>query len=691
MICEKPSVARAVSAVLGAKTNKNGAYEGNGYIVGWCVGHLLVPAEPHEYDEKYAKWRYGDLPIIPADWKYAANGGTKKQLDILCNLMKRPDVDIIINACDAGREGELIMRLVYEHARCGKKIMRLWVNSMEESAIERGFRSLRDGANYDSLYQSALCRQKADWVVGLNLSRLFSIIYDAQLRVGRVQTPTLSMIVEREAKIAAFVKEPHYTVEITDGRFTAEREKVKDKNTAEGIRSDVDGKAATVTSVRRSEKSTGAPKLYDLTTLQREANRTFGYTAAQTLNCVQNLYEQKLCTYPRTDSRYITEDMAPGIPQLVRESAAALPFPLGELQINTAQIVNDAKVSDHHAIIPTPAMSKADLSALPAAERNIIAMIATRLVSAVSDKHVYAETTVTVECGGELFTAKGKAIVQDGWKAAEQAFAASVGKQKKDEDKTLPEIEEGYRFNAKSAVREGYSKPPKHFTEDLLLSAMENTGVEEMPDDAERKGLGTPATRAGIIENLVKSGFLERKDKLLLPTPKGSNLIKVLPESVKSPMLTAEWEGHLKRVERGELSASDFMTAITKFVEGIVKTYSAASGEGKALFQSNRNQGETVGKCPRCGANVTEAAKGFFCENKACKFGLFKDSKFFTAKKKSITKEIAAALLAEGRVFIPGLFSEKTGKTYGATVALDGKGEGYTSFRLEFDNGKDGK
>ena len=677
--------------MLGAKSNKSGAFEGNGYIVSNCVGHLLAPAEPHEYDEKYAKWRYADLPIIPSEWKYTANSNTKKQLKLLCDLMKRPDVDVIINACDAGREGELIFRLVYEHARCKKPIKRLWVNSMEESAIEQGFRSLKDGADYDNLYQSALCRQKADWAVGLNLSRLFSIIYNARLRVGRVQTPTLAMIVEREVKIAAFIKEPHYIVEITDGRFIAEREKVKDKHIAEAICSDVMGKTAVVMSVQRNEKSTAAPKLYDLTTLQREANRLFGYTAAQTLNCVQNLYEQKLCTYPRTDSRYVTEDMAPGITPLVFEAAKTLPFFAGELKINPAQVVNNAKVSDHHAIIPTQAMPKADISALPATERNILNMIAVRLISAVSDRHIHAETMVTVECNGEVFTAKGKTVIHEGWKVIEQAFANSVGKQKKDEDKPLPDIDEGYRFNAKASVREGFSQPPKHYTEDLLLSAMENAGAEDMPEDAERKGLGTPATRAGIIENLVKSGFLERKDKTLLPTGTGVNLIKVLPESVKSPMLTAEWENHLKRVERGEMAAKDFMTAIAKFVEGLVKTYNAATDEGRALFPSERNQGAIIGKCPRCGSDVAEAAKGFFCGNPSCKFGLFKDNKFFTAKHKTITKEIAAALMADGQVHIPDFVSEKTGKPYGATVILDDKGEGYAFFRLEFEKGKDGK
>lgn len=691
VICEKPSVARSVSAVLGAKTNKNGAYEGKGYIVSWCVGHLLSLAEPWDYDEKYARWRYKDLPILPKNWRYTANDGTKKQLKILCDLMKRSDVDVIINACDAGREGELIFRLVYEHAKCTKPIKRFWISSMEETAIADGFRGLKDGAGYESLYQSAACRQKADWAVGLNLSRLFSILYDAQLHVGRVQTPTLAMIVEREAKIAAFVKEPFYVVEITDGRFIAEREKVRDKRTAEGICSDVVGKSAEVTSVHRSEKSTAAPKLYDLTTLQREANRLFGYTAAQTLNCVQNMYEQRLCTYPRTDSRYLTGDMAPGLPGLVQSTAAVLPFAVNITNINVSQVINNAKVTDHHAIIPTPAMPKADLSALPAAERNILHMITTRLISAVSDKHVYAETAVIIECAGETFTAKGKTVVQEGWKAIEQAFADSAGKRKKDEDKSLPDIYEGYRFNAKAAVREGFSQPPKHFTEDLLLSAMESAGAEDMPEDAERKGLGTPATRAGIIENLVKSGFLERKDKTLLPSQKGVNLIKILPESVKSPMLTAEWENHLKRIEKNEMSVNDFMTAIGKYVEGIVKVHNTATDEAKALFPSNRRQGEVIGKCPRCGADVSESPKGFFCGNKSCKFALWRDNKFFNAKKKTITKEIAKALLSAGRIFIPDLVSEKTGKPYGAAVVLDDKGEGYVSFRLEFENRKGAK
>jgi DNA topoisomerase-3 len=556
---------------------------------------------------------------------------------------------------------------------------------MEETAIAEGLRSLRPGADYDSLYHSALCRQQADWLVGMNYSRLFSVLYNAQLRVGRVQTPTLAMIVEREQKIGGFVKEPFYTVELSGGGFTAEREKVKDKAVAEAIRADCDGRTAVIKSVQRQEKSTAPPKLYDLTTLQREANRLFGYTASQTLSCVQNLYELKVTTYPRTDSRFVTEDMAAGIPPLVMDIAEFLPFDVGTLSINPAQVANNDKVTDHHAIIPTITLTKTDISNLPTADRNILMMICARLVSAVSDRHIYAETAVTVECNGETFTAKGRTVIQNGWKTVEQAYLDTLKKTKKDDDKALPDLYEGQQFTADSSVREGFSQPPKHFTEDLLLSAMETAGAEDMPDDAERKGLGTPATRASIIENLVKSGLLERKDKQLLPTAKGVNLIKILPDSVKSPMLTAEWENHFKRIERGEMSANDFMIAINRFVADTVKTYNTASEENKALFPSNRPSGELVGKCPRCTANVTEAPKGWFCDNKACKFGLFKENKFFTSQKKKLTKEIVKTLLAEGRIFISGFTSAKTGKPYDATVVLDDKGDGYPGFTMEFE------
>ena len=726
VIAEKPSVAKAISDVLGAKTRRDGAYEGNGYIISWCVGHLLGLAEPQVYDDKYARWKYEDLPIAPKEWKYTASASTKKQLKILVDLMKRPDVGTVINACDSGREGELIFRLVYNHAKCAKPIKRLWIQSMEEAAVLDGFQNIKDGTDYDGLYQSAMCRQKADWLVGMNFSRLWSVLYNSQLRVGRVQTPTLAMIVEREQKISDFTKEPHYVVEVSGDGIKAEREKVKEKPAAEAVRADCDGKAAVVKSVESKEKSESAPKLYDLTTLQREANRHFGYTAAQTLSAVQNLYEQKIVTYPRTDSRFITEDMAGGIPALVQSSIELLGLPV-LIGVLTKQIVNNTKVSDHHAILPTAEISKADMSALhdfspeakngasaagifrslPSTERNILLMICARLVSAVTEKHIYSETVVTLDVGGETFTTKGKVIIQNGWKEIEQAFLSSIGKNKKDkgENKPLPELSEGQEFTVNASVREGFSQPPKHFTEDALLASMETAGADYDVDGAEgmnktsgnqlpppeRKGLGTPATRAAIIEGLVKSGLIVRKDKLLLPTDKGINLIRILPDSVKSPLLTAEWEHDLKRIEINEISAEDFMTAINRYVADTVKSHNSVPDEHKALFPSNAAQskgGEVIGKCLRCGGDVIESPKGFFCSNKACKFVFWRNNRFFESKRKTLTKEIAKTLLSEGRVFMSGLHSEKTGKTYNATIILDDKGEGYPGFRMEFDNTK---
>ena len=466
VIAEKSSASKVLADVLGAKTRRNGSYEGNGYILSWCVGHLLGLAEPQFYDEKYAKWRYEDLPILPKEWKYTAAESTKRQLKILMDLMNCSDVIEVINACDSGREGELIFRLVYEHAKCTKPTKRLWISSMEESAILEGFRNLKDGADYDRLHYSARCRQKADWLVGLNFSRLFSVLYNARLRVGRVQTPTLAMIVARERKISNFIKESFYIVEIAGNGINAERERLKYKEEAEIISAECNGKTAVVKSVEINEKSVSAPKLYDLTTLQREANRLFGYTAAQTLNCVQNLYEQKIVTYPRTDSRFITEDMASAIPALVQNVASTMPFGVNTGKINTSGIVNNAGVTDHHAIIPTPSMPKAILTSLPTADKNILMMICTRLISAVSEKHIYSETVVILDCNGELFTTKGKMVIQNGWKAVEQAFLSSMGRAAKDANQPIPELAEGQQFSINSAVREGFTQPPKSYTED---------------------------------------------------------------------------------------------------------------------------------------------------------------------------------------------------------------------------------
>lgn len=692
VIAEKPSVAQAIAAVLGSKERKDGFLIGGGYIVSWCFGHLVELAQPAAYDEKYSKWRYADLPILPEEWQYLITPDKKKQFGTLAALMKRPDVEAVVNACDAGREGELIFRLVYNQAGCTKSIKRLWISSMEESAIAEGFRNLKDGAEYDNLYHAALCRSQADWIVGLNATRLFSVLYGNTLSTGRVQSPTLALMVNREAEISAFVKEPFYIPEIACG-FTASGEKMKDKAEAEAIRAACDGKDAIAASVEKQEKSAAPPKLFDLTSLQREANKLFGYTAQQTLDYTQALYEKKLCTYPRTDSRFLTEDMAADLPALVNAVAAAVPFMSSvKPNINAAQVIDNSKVNDHHGIIPTPSMSGTDLSSLPDGERNILYLVAVRLVCAVGLKHIFAETTVTLECGGYSFTAKGKATLQKGWKLFENAFRSALKEKITDEAETeavLPDVAEGQVFPTVAAsVREGFTSPPKRFTEDTLLSAMESAGAEDMPDDAERKGLGTSATRAGIIERIIKSGFAQRKGKQLVPLAKGINLIAVLPDTVKSPLLTAEWEHRLKEIERDGLSPDSFMEGIAGMVKGLVAEYAEPNPDYISLFPRTP-AGETIGKCPRCRLSVHESKKGFFCESRACGFALWKDNKFFSIKKKKLNKKTAAALIADGRVAMSGLYSEKTGKTYDAAVVMEpgGVGDKYVNFKLDFGKG----
>ena len=697
VICEKPSVAKSISAALGANERGDGYLSGGGYIVSWCFGHLIELAQADAYNESYGKWRYDDLPIIPEAWKYTVPKDKAAQLKVLAALMKRSDVDTVINACDAGREGELIFRLVYDYCKCKKPMQRLWISSMEETAIVDGFQKLRSGSDYDLLHKAALCRTHADWLVGINATRLFSVLYGATLNVGRVQTPTLALIVNREADISAFVKEPFYIPELDLGGFTASGEKQKDKTAAEAVRSACDGKTAVAVSVKKQEKGTAAPKLYDLTALQRDANKIYGYTAQQTLDYMQSLYEKKLATYPRTDSRFLTEDMAAGIPGLVDCVAKELSFmPSGTLSINASKVIDNSKVTDHHAIIPTATMPKADLSALPEGEGNILYLLAVRLICAVSPKYRYSETVVTVDCEGNAFSAKGKTVVDEGWKIYEQAFRNQL-KQKNDDEggKALPAIVEGQAFeNIRASVREGFTSPPKHYTEDLLLSSMETAGKatfsqsenaeqEYMDDDVERKGLGTPATRASIIEKLVKGGFVERKARQLLPTDKGVNLIEVLPDAVKSPALTAEWENMLKQIERDEISDSKFMADIVAMTQGLVTEHSTPLEQYKNLFAS-ASQGEAVGVCPRCGGSVRESAKGFFCESRSCGFALWKNNRFFTAKKKTLTKGIATALLKDGRAGMTGLYSEKTGKSYNATILLDDTGGKYVNFKLDF-------
>ena len=671
--------------VLGATSRKDGYLEGNDYLVSWCVGHLVELAPPNVYDAKYVKWSIADLPILPERWQYLVSASTKKQFGILQKLMHRPDVDSIVNSCDSGREGELIFRLVYQQAGCKKPFSRLWLSSMEENAIREGFARLKPSTEYDALYNAALCRERADWMVGINASRLFSCLYGQPLAVGRVMTPVLAMTVVREAAIAAFVPEKFYTVELelTSG-CTASSRRISEKDAAENLLAECRKEMiSTIQKVTRKEKSENPPLLYDLTALQRDANRLLGFTAQQTLDYAQSLYEKRLITYPRTDSRFLTEDMAASLPGLVADTGGAFaveePFP-----IHVQQVINGSKVTDHHALLPTKSMAKADLAALPAGERNVLRLIAARLLCAVGEPYCYAETTLTTICAGEEFTAKGKVVLSEGWKAVERKMLGELlGKQK--EAVALPDVQEQCRCSVSGAeLKEGQTSPPKHFTEDLLLHAMETASADSMPEGVERQGIGTPATRAATIEKLVQKGFLERKGtkktKVLLPTDKGKALITVMPEEIQSPEMTADWETKLLRIERSEMEPETFMTEIKEMISSLVTTTEAAKG-ANALMKS-----KIIGVCPNCGKPVVEREKGWFCENRECRFVLWKDNAFFKRLGKRLDAHAADKLLRDGRVRLKGCKSAK-GKTYNATVLLSCEADGRSKFSLEFEGG----
>ena len=677
IIAEKPSVAQSIAAALGVKERKQGYLQGEGYLISWCVGHLVELAQPEAYGD-YGKWQYVDLPILPDKWQYAVLPDSKQQFNILRQLMAREDVTEIVCATDAGREGELIFRLVYAVAGCTKPVLRLWISSMEETAIRKGFANLCPSAEYDALYHAAICRAQADWIVGINATRLFSCLYRQTLQIGRVMTPTLALIVQREAEIAAFRPVPFYNVVLAMNGFTATSERIERKEDAERLQTACMDASVIVRRTERKEKHENPPALYDLTTLQRDANRLLGYTAQQTLDYTQSLYEKKLCTYPRTDSRYLTGDMAEGLPVLVNTVTKAMSFAKRlTITAEIQQVIKDEKVSDHHAIIPTMTLKDTNLAELPAGERFILYLIAVRLLCAVGHKHDYEETTIAVECAGTEFIAKGRTELHPGWRALDAACKVTLkGKaEKEDTEKPLPIVADGEVLEYISAsVKEGKTLPPKHFTEDTLLSAMESAGSEDTLEDAERKGLGTPATRAGILEKLVKTGYVERKKAKsavhLLPNHKAVSLITVVPEAIQSPKLTAEWESRLKEIERGLLAPEDFMAEITHMVRELVDTYEMAR-DGQVLFNQPK---EAIGVCPRCGGRVLDTPKAFSCETKDCGFVLWKNSRFFTVKRKQLTKQVAAALLKEGRVQLKGCYSEKHGSTYDTTVVLEDDG-----------------
>lgn len=692
IICEKPSVAKSIASALGAKSRADGFYEGNGLIVSWCVGHLVSPLDAAGYDESFKKWRYDDLPILPEPFRYVTAPGKEDAFENLRSLMGRPDVEAVVNACDAGREGELIFRLVYELAGCHKPILRLWISSMEDTAIREGFQNLRPGAEYEALYQSALCRQKADWLVGINATRLFSVLYHRTLNVGRVQTPTLAMLADRDWKISSFQKEKYHHVRLKVAGAEAVSEKIADPAEAEQVKAACAGAPVTCTSVIREQKKEQPPKLYDLTTVQREANRMFGYTAKQTLDYAQSLYEKKLLTYPRTDSRYLTSDMAETASCVIHLAAKVPPFdgcssffPLVEAMIS------DKDVSDHHAIIPTMEMEKADIKGLPVGERNLFLLVCCKLLCAAAEPYVYEMITATFDCGGNTFTAKGKRVLSEGWREIDRVFRSSLKEKQADGDDgdgDLPDFTEGQAFEqAEASVTEHFTSPPKPYTEDTLLAAMERAGAEDIPDDAERKGLGTPATRAAIIEKLVAAGFVKRKGKSLIPTKDGINLVTVLPEPLTSPMLTAEWEQRLTAIAKGEADPGGFLDGIRDMVRELVTAYSQVSEDGQKLFAPEK---EVIGACPRCGKPVYEGKKNFSCSDRACGFVLWKNDRFWTSRKKELTKKMAADLLKKGRTNVKGMWSEKKGSTYDAAVILDDTGGKYINFKLEFPKRKAG-
>ena len=685
MVAEKPSVAQTIGKVLGATSRKDGYLEGEAYLVSWCVGHLVGLADASVYDQRYAKWRYDDLPIIPEEWLYEVPKDKMQQFKVLSALMKDKRVTELVCATDAGREGELIFRLVYQKAGCRKPFKRLWISSLEDSAIRDGFRHLRDSSEFDRLYEAALSRSKADWIVGINGTRLFSTLYHKKLVVGRVQTPTLAMLVERNGKITTFRKEKYFNVHIQKDGLKASLEKIKTEDEAKRIAGACDKKQASVSSLKKERKTVNPPKLYDLTTLQREANRYFSFTAQQTLDLVQSLYEKKLLTYPRTDSQFITDDMEGTVRQVISILCRKLPLFDGVAYTpDIDRISNNAKVTDHHAILPTVQVEKLDIAELPESEQKILRLVATRLICATGEKHIYDETTMTVSCEGSLFTAKGKTVVQDGWKGIELRFKATLKSKEKEEPETvLPEVTEGDILqNVVSSVSEHFTSPPKAFTEDTLLSAMESAGNEAFDDETEKKGLGTPATRAGIIEKLVKGGFAERKGKSLIPTKDGLNLVCVLPEQITSPAMTAEWENTLMQIERGNADADAFLSGIAAMTSELVKAYPFLSDAEASRFDTAR---ETVGKCPRCGSPVYVGKGNFYCSNRECSFCLWEDNKIFSSKKKKLTKKIAKELLDKGWCRVTGLYTPKKPQLYDAVIRLDDTGGKYVSFKMEFD------
>lgn len=672
IITEKPSVARAIAFALDANVRGDGCIHGNGLIVSWCYGHLVELAVPAAYDEKLGKWRREDLPILPEPWKISVMRDKRTQFEILRGLMQRTDVGEVVNACDAGREGELIFRLVYEKAGCTKSVKRLWLSSMEPDEIRKAYANMRPGAEYDNLYAAALCRAKADWLVGMNATRLMSLVYHRTLNVGRVVSPTLALLVERKREIEDFQPETFYTVALNCGGVSLSSDRIAEKAEADILAGVCTGEVH-ITRVERRGKRENPPALYDLTTLQREANRELDFTAQQTLDYLQSLYEKRLVTYPRTDSRFLTDGMAAGVSELVSVAAKLLDVD-APVSVNAEQVCDSSKVTDHHAVVPTASTANTNLGSLPDGEAAVLRLVCRQLLCAVSAPFIYAETTVEAECSGHTFRTRGKTIIDLGWCAYKGA----------PEWTPLPDFAEGVSVAVTSAtIKEGKTTPPAVYTEDTLLAAMERAGAKDAPEDAELRGLGTPATRAATIEKLVNGGFAERVKGKLVPTDTGASLVTVLPEPLRSPLLTAEWESRLKQIERGELDADTFLADIEHMVSGLVSDYTPVA-EASILFPTGR---EVVGKCPRCGGVVSEAKSGYFCESLDCKFGLWRDNKFLAAKRISLTRPLAAELLGKGRAHLDEIYSQRMDKYYPGDLILHDDGERATYY-LSFKGGK---
>lgn len=687
VIAEKPSVAQSYAKNLSAYKREDGYLEGESCIVSWCLGHLAEYAQPEEYDPKYEKWQFDDLPILPEVWKLKVSKDKKKQFEVIKTLMSRSDVEYLVNGCDAGREGELIFQRVYDLAGCRKPVKRLWISSMEDAAIQKGFQTMKSEEEYKNLCMAAVCRAQADWLIGMNGTRAYTTRYFKRLVVGRVQTPTLAMLAERQERIEHFQKEAFYKVALTDGKLTVVSENIANEEAADLLAALCNGSTAVVTQMKKERKKSFPPKLYDLTSLQREANRYFGYTAKRTLDMLQELYEEKLVTYPRTDSQFVTEDMKDSVEELVGKMPVLLPFvDYGQLGHGIKRVINNAKVSDHHAILPTKEAVEKGIADLPADKKNLMMLICKQLVQATGEEYLYEQTDITVKCQEHDFKARGKIPVQMGFKEVEKAFKQLCVKaepvEEKEKETSIPAgYEEGMRlFPVKAEKITHYTSPPKPFNEDTLLAAMETAGNKEFDSETEKKGLGTPATRASIIEKLVSSGYAQRKGKQILPSTEGKELVKVMPEYLKSAVMTAEWENQLLLMEKGEITDTQFMGEITSLVRKILEVCREIPEEERRRFQMER---EVIGKCPVCGCDVFEGKQNFYCSNRQCDFALWKENRFLGSMEKNLDKKMARELLDKACTHVKGLYSKKKDMKFDADLLLTLE-DGKPRFHLEF-------